>query len=138
MVRPIGDWGSVMSGAHLRMRAKASQRRAPRCRCKVRMSGLCKVEMSAFLGAGGRRKKFAGQLGPPGALDSLFFARLIVVECHQSFEVLDANVRFAEDSGCDFYRACRNLRGQFTGAGWRAIQFRCAGRNPKPGMPERG
>jgi len=24
---------------------------------------LCKVEMSAFLGAGGRRKKFAGQLG---------------------------------------------------------------------------
>jgi hypothetical protein len=23
------------------------------CSCKVRMSGLCKVEMSAFLGAGG-------------------------------------------------------------------------------------
>src|ERR1700683_5347450 len=53
MVRPIGDWGSVMSGAHLRMRAKASQRRQSLCSCKVRMSGLCKVEMSAFLGAGG-------------------------------------------------------------------------------------
>src|ERR1700690_2358582 len=49
MVRPVGDWGSVMNGAHLRMRAKASQRRQLFCRRKMRMSGLCKVEMSAFM-----------------------------------------------------------------------------------------
>src|ERR1700728_193259 len=120
MVRPIGDWGSVMNGAHLRMRAKASQRRqlSPQNE-NVRFGQSRDVRFSR--GPEARWKKFAGQLGRPGALESVFFATLIVVEYHQSFEVPDAHIEFVENSICDPCRACHNLRWQFTGPGPRAI-----------------
>src|ERR1700679_502512 len=91
------------------------------CRRKMRMSGLCKVEMSAFPGTGSPVEIVSRAARPPEAVESVFFARLMVVECHQSFEVPDANIEFAENSICDSCRACRNLPGQFTGAGPRAI-----------------
>jgi hypothetical protein len=35
------------------------------CRCKMRMSGLSKVEMSAFIGGRGRYGNGANRLGDP-------------------------------------------------------------------------
>jgi hypothetical protein len=42
----------------------AGQRVVQRCRCKVRMSGLSKVEMSAFIGGRGRYGSGANHLEP--------------------------------------------------------------------------
>src|SRR5258705_12994027 len=41
-----------------------SQREFAACRCKMRMSGLCKVEMSAFIGGRGRHGNGANRLEP--------------------------------------------------------------------------
>src|SRR6202048_3217003 len=43
---------------------KASQRRETDCRCKMIMSGLSKVEMSAFIGGRGRYGNGANRLEP--------------------------------------------------------------------------
>src|SRR5260370_35231602 len=50
--------------AHLRLREEASQRGESGCRCKMRMSCLCKVEMSAFMGGRGAYGNRADRLEP--------------------------------------------------------------------------
>jgi hypothetical protein len=44
--------------------ARLSQASSKLCRCKMRMSGLCKVEMSAFIGGRGRYGNGANRLEP--------------------------------------------------------------------------
>src|SRR4030081_939704 len=63
MVWPMNNAGSAI-GAHLRLRGEPSQRRGTACRCKMRMSGLSKVEMSAFIGGRGRYGDGANGLEP--------------------------------------------------------------------------
>src|SRR5580704_17631127 len=50
--------------AHLRLGQKASQRRGGSYRCKMRMSGLCKVEMSAFMEGRGPHGNGANRVEP--------------------------------------------------------------------------
>src|ERR1700685_2549475 len=50
--------------AHLRLEKKASQRRGTACRRKMRMSGLCKVEMSAFMDGRGPHGNGANHFEP--------------------------------------------------------------------------
>src|SRR6202171_3529062 len=64
MVWPIILVGRDASAGHLRLRAGASQRFRPRCRCKMRMSGLSKVEMSGFIGGRGAHGDGADYLEP--------------------------------------------------------------------------
>src|ERR1700690_2932561 len=45
------------------------------CRCKVRVSGLCKVEMSAFLRAGGPDGRGADRIGATRARSAEGIAR---------------------------------------------------------------
>src|SRR6202795_4337745 len=63
MVWPISESEDCMC-AHLRLRAQASQRGEPRCRRKMRMSGLCKVEMSAFMDGRGPHGNGANRVEP--------------------------------------------------------------------------
>src|SRR5580692_1518042 len=53
--------------AHLKWEQEASQRRETKCRRKMRMSGLCKVEMSAFLRVGGPYGRGADRVECEGA-----------------------------------------------------------------------
>jgi Helix-turn-helix domain len=96
----VGDRGLVHG-----LRGRPSNRKIP---AEIEQRSLRRLRLPAYCG-----------FGP--TLAAVFFARLIVVECHQTFEVLDANIQFAEDSICDSCRACRDLCGQFTRAGWRAL-----------------
>src|SRR6202162_6106845 len=63
MMRPIRGGKSGMC-AHLRSRLKASQRTLPQCRRKMRMSGLCKVERSAFMDGRGPHGNGANHFEP--------------------------------------------------------------------------
>src|ERR1700730_10264186 len=63
MVRPMSDEESAIC-AHLRLGKKTSQRRETSCRCKMRMSGLCKVEMSAFMDGRGPYGNGANRVEP--------------------------------------------------------------------------
>src|SRR6202035_5946409 len=49
---------------NLTRRLRMRQSRQIGCRCKVRMSGLCKVEMSAFMGGRGAYGNGADRLEP--------------------------------------------------------------------------
>src|ERR1700734_1076886 len=53
--------------AHLRLRTKASQRGGSYCRRKMRMSGLCKVEMFAFMDGRGPHGNGANHFEPTRA-----------------------------------------------------------------------
>src|SRR5580700_6932540 len=97
-----------MSGGHLRMRAQASQRRAPAVRRLDRRSkGWClAIRFIRRIGrmAGGER--FAGAVPPrsasiPAVYFVTFFASQIVVYFHLSFEVSHANIQSVEVSICD-------------------------------------
>src|ERR1700681_1100522 len=59
----MSDWESAIV-AHLRLRSEASQRHDTKCRCKMRMSGLCKVEMSAFMDGRGPHGDGANRFEP--------------------------------------------------------------------------
>jgi len=48
----------------LRIPSRRCQAKDSRCRCKMRMSGLSKVEMSAFIGGRGRHGNGANRLEP--------------------------------------------------------------------------
>src|SRR5580698_10976006 len=116
MVRPIGDWGSVMSGAHLRMRAKASQRRAPKCRCKVRMSGLCKVEMSAFMDGRGPHGNGANHVEPTrtGPIESVARGTAEAVDAGSSGRAVESKRPSRAADAAAPARARRSLPGSRT------------------------
>src|ERR1700682_1738744 len=60
----MNDWGSAIVVVHLKWHSHPSQRTHTNCRCKMRMSGLSKVEMSAFIGGRGRYGNGANRLEP--------------------------------------------------------------------------
>src|SRR5580658_8486047 len=64
MVWPIIRRYLAFESLHLTDATFASQRNAAKCRCKVRMSCLCKVEMSGSMGGRGAHGTGANRFEP--------------------------------------------------------------------------
>src|SRR5580704_9122949 len=101
---------------NLRLGRAASQRREQNCRCKVRMSGLCKVEMSAFMDGRGPHGNGANHFEPTrtGPIESIARGTAEAVDAGSSGRAVESKrpPRAADAAGPA--RARRSLPGSRT------------------------